>query len=275
MKITTKNTINQAIQFSQLCSDNNNEKILESNPVLFMLYSINKFTSDNIATKLDNIHEAFIIENKYIESEIDRLTLYLDGDINNKLDIDGMNQLLFKSSLTTTTDEYQVNNNNNYKVTEQLLVESIFKNNNSIDNTLHQDSCMICKLPYKRKNDKLIMNNNNINNICLNCQTKKKKTISTSSTTIISNDIIIKESLKSLKTNQSIPNSLLSSSIKQDNNHNYMNDSFIHTSNNNSSSSITNNNDSPNSIISGKSNQSKFRKRLNSARTELHFLDEF
>lgn len=242
-KKTGRRAISEARQYSQLYYHNNNAKDLSA---FKSVYGMQHFTAEIIVDMVDSVRDCFEVERREIEQEIDRLNDSLDGNFEEMESDVKMTKSFEKVSIGSPSPVP------NEKM-ELCSMCSVRKPASSFDNSL---VCSTCHLSRQRREAKLGSGNN----------TSARNTTSSSSSNNLGG---------SLHHSQSTPTQLTAEMARLD----ISGPAFQYNSRNN-------NEDSPDSapISSGKSSSrggsaggaaSKFRNRLDSARHEHHFLDEF
>jgi len=274
-----KRAITQARNFSQLYYDesSNIDGSLVSSThepsVLDDFYSLKSFSLDLLTQHLNFIQEVFQHERSMLEKNIEQLLLRLDNDINCKLDMEGI-------QLSPLDSDALIPSQDNYKgvgKAEKTAQKSISIDSSSVD------LCSACKATsLGKKKDKSIPLGSKSNSImiigsmCASCQLIKSKLISSKSDITISrheetHSTIADATTTKLKqkTAKTVPDVKrthvlnIGSSLS-----NATTGSDLH-----STGPHNNNEDSPGSLTPSRSG--RFRSRLNSARSELHFLEDF
>jgi hypothetical protein len=268
-----KRSITQARNFSQLYYDENSSidgSLVSSThepSVLDDFYSLKSFSLDLLTQHLNFIQEVFQCERSMLERNIEQLLLRLDNDINCKLDMEGM-------QLSPLDSDGLLPVQKGIGKPEKTAQKSILIDSSSAD------LCLACKATsIGKKKDKGIplgSKGNSIGSMCASCQLTKSKLISSKSDITISRHEETHSTIAEAKTTKlkqktakagpdvkrthvlNIGSSLSSATTGSD----------LH-----SAGPHNNNEDSPGSLTPSRSG--RFRSRLNSARSELHFLEDF
>jgi len=282
-----KRAITQARNFSQLYYDENSNidgrmvSATNKSSITDDFYSLKSFSLDLLTQHLHFIQDVFQHEKNMLERKIEQLLTRLDSDINSKLDMEGM-QL---SSLDAATSRVQ-----DYKGNEKPEKNS--HKNIPIDIST-VDLCSVCKAnsvgKKKDKSNHLLgnkMDKGSVVSMCASCQLTKTKLINSKSDIFLSrhdetHSTIADAKMSKLKQKTCKGGSDVKRAIESSL-------EFVHVLNIGSSSNSrsdlcnstasdssfhNNNEDSPGSLTPSRSG--RFRSRLNSARSELHFLEDF
>lgn len=298
-----KRAITQARNFSQLYYDesSNIDGCLVTSThepsILDDFYSLKSFTLDLLTQHLNFIQEVFQHERSMLEKNIEQLLLRLDNDINSKLDMEVM-----QLSSLNSDDLLPAAAAPDYKGSgkpEKTAHKSI-----SIDSSSSVDLCSACKaISVGKKKDKGIIplgskgsSSSIIASMCASCQLSKSKLISSKSDITISrheetHSTIADAKMTKLKMTKTAkrvdgpdakgrPVGSSSSSLEfahilniGSSLSNTITNSDPHSSATTGTGPHNNNEDSPGSLTPSRSG--RFRSRLNSARSELHFLEDF
>ena len=275
-KITGKRALAQARQYSQL---NYTDEISGDSSVLDALFNMKSFTLEIVADRLDDIHECFKVENAGLESFIARLTDNLDSDsitagcTSNSFDLGskhgdsvddaGIAQAMSKVNLT------ERNNRNATSTTGNGNNSNPSSSGNSRSNSssaLPGDKMEVCTVCSVKKNVTLLSSavvNTAAAFVCSTCQTKKIRrdaklgTNSGSSTSHATSSGMI--------SSRSTPAGVRTDAHFEETQANQAESSNQHN----------NNDDSPDARPKSASRTSKFRSKLDSARFDRHFMEEF
>ena len=292
--------ITQARNFSQLYYDESNilnggmtfTSASHEPSILDEFYELKSFNLDLLVQHLHFIQDVFKFERDMLDKSVEQLLLRLDNDINNKLDMEGMQLSSLEADMSYLDDAPKDQEHKGSGKPVKASHKSISIDNSSVD------LCTVCRVnTIGKKKDKGVLGSKNGVSVCTTCQHAKSKLVNSRSDVMISkheetlNHSNVAEAkigkhmkLKSTVKPLGSPDAkrAIGSSLE-----------FVHVLNiNNSSTTITytgsdsysnnstasdslhnNNEDSPGSMTPSRSG--RFRSRLNSARSELHFLDEF
>jgi len=224
-----------AQQFSQLHYQDN-----EKSSDIDGVFGIKKFTTEIVIARLEEIRDCFEAEKVAIEHEIERLTDSLDGDYGD----DGMNE-------------------SDSKVTKSMSTLSIHTAPVPVERL---ELCSVCNT--KRPASQIIpsASKSATGMVCTSCETTRNRREAKMGSVLATSSSQAQNAHNNLSYSRSTPMGLVASTED------------LHLSSPPVRSARHNNNeDSPDSarIVSPRGATSKFRNRIDSARHEHHFIDEF
>lgn len=241
-KATGRRALSEARQYSQL---HYGDETLREASVLDVIFAMNSFTTESVTENVDLIREGFNLESTEINQDIDRLNDSLSGD--------------FGADCDTSVD---------YSLTLPSAMGALSLSANPVPSE-RMELCCVCNV--KRPVSSLIQTNtagrrgpleSNGQTMCTMCHTTR---------------MMREAKISSNSSNSSI--SSVNSAINRGLTHSQSTPSHLHLESDVSTVSAnkrhSNNEDSPDGAPKSARGGSRFRSRLDSARNQHHFLDEF
>lgn len=282
-KVSGRRAISEARQYSQLHYGEDN---IRESTILDVIYGMKQFTLDIVNYRLEDIKESFEKEKQELNQEIERLNNSLAGDFNADDEFNAEIEESLPKSLSTMTLQHHTGSTNN-------SISSSNYNSNSNSSPVPSDRMEVCTVCNMKRPVSSMMpsisSNNSISSksftqgsgvICTMCHTTRamreakisgggsRSSHTTDTTTTNVGRHAITTGSSSLAHSRSVP-------------------AHLHVPNTNTTSSTlqvdmkeitlprrNNNEDSPEPAPKS-ARSSRFRNRLDSARHEHHFLEEF